>query len=215
MRLKRTKREGSVQLSPLNYDTVTRKLEEFKGCQFTGMSERQRIEDLVQGYLESPQVHTLDFNRQLLYHLINAEYAPFQVVARSGLQPTGFWVSTFPRVGAWIVYAGLTVIWVASVSAVLSSHRSTLQSLVAWVWIALLAALTAYHLRRFLRFRLLNVDLQSLFEREIQPGNFDPSTLSQRLHRLEEKYGLKLHSNVFALLRLQKRLLNPPMSMEE
>lgn len=188
--------------------TLIRELKGFKGCQFDKLIEREKIETLVQKYLESPEVHSLEFNKQLLYYLINSEYAPFQVIARTGLQPTGFWLSAFPRAGSWIVYAGVMAIWVVSIRSVLSSLASPLQSTLAWVWIAVLASLTVYHLCRLLRFKILNIELQWLFKREVQPGNFDPLTLSQRLQHFERKYGLKLHSNVFALLRLQEHLQN-------
>lgn len=193
----------------MDYHAFTEELEELRGCQFMYLRESRKIENLVQSYLESPELHSLDCNRQLLYHLLNSEHAPLQRFARTGLQPDGFWVRTFPRVGPWIVYTGVIAMWVLSIIAALFLRGSTQQSIGAWVLVAMITGLTVYYLRGWLRLRAITNEVRGLFDREILPGRFDPTTLSDRLHALEQK-GLKVHSNVFALLRLQQRLQSPP-----
>src|SRR5574337_1669215 len=108
----------------MDHHAFSKELEELRGCQFMYLRESQKIEYLVQSYLELPELHSLDYNRQLLYHLLNSEYAPLQRFARTGLQPGGFWVSRFPRTGPWIVYAGFIAMWVVSIVYALSSYGS-------------------------------------------------------------------------------------------
>lgn len=189
-----------------------KELEELRGCQFLYLRDSQKIEKLVQSYLESPELHSLDDNRQLLYHLLNSEYAPLQRFARTGLQPDGFWVRTFPRVGPWIVYTGVIAMWVLSIIAALFLRGSTQQSIGAWVLVAMITGLTVYYLRGWLRLRAITNEVQGIVDREILPGHFDPTTLSDRLHALRQK-GLKVHPNVFALLELQQRLPSPPADL--
>lgn len=182
-------------------------LEELRGCEFRYVHESRRIETLVQSYLESPELHSLDHNKQLLYHLLNSEYAPLQRVARTGLQPSGFLLSRFPRVGPWVVYAGFVAIWAVSIGYALSPFRSSQ----AWALIIPLIGFTVYHLRGWLRLRALTADVRELFDREIVSGRFDPTTLSERLRALMQK-GLKIHPHVFALLQLQEHLQHSPTS---
>lgn len=196
----------------MDCDAFIKELEELRGCQFMYLHESRRIENLVQAYLESPELHSLDYNRQLLYHLLNSEYAPLQRFARTGLQPGGFWVSRFPRTGPWIVYTGFIAIWVVSTLYALFSHGSTQQSIGVWILVAMITGLTVYYLRGWLRLRRITDEMRGLFDREIVPGHFDPATLSDRLRALTQK-GLKVHPNVFALLRLQQRLQSPPADL--
>lgn len=198
----------------MDYHAFSKELEELRGCQFRYLHESQRIEDLVQSYLESPELHSLDCNRQLLYHLLNSEYAPLQRFARTGLRPDGFWVRRFPRVGPWIIYAGVVTIWVLSILYALLSHGSTRRSIEAWVLVVMITGLTAYYLRGWLRLRAITDEVRGLFDREILPGHFDPTTLSDRLHALKQK-GLRVHPNVFALLQLQQRLQSPPAGTDK
>lgn len=193
----------------MDYHVFSKELEELRGCQFMYLRESQKIEDLVQSYLESPELHSLDCNRQLLYHLLNSEYAPLQRFTRTGLQPDGFWVRTFPRVGPWIVYAGIVAIWVLSIIYALFSHVSTMHSIGVWVLVLMITGLMAYYLRGWLRLRAITGEMRELFDREILPGHFDPTALSDRLRALKQK-GLKVHPNVFALLQLQQHLQSPP-----
>lgn len=196
----------------MEHHAFIKELEEFRGCQFLYLRDSQKIEKLVQSYLESPELHSLDYNRQLLYHLLNSECAPLQRFARTGLQPDGFWVRTFPRVGPWIVYTGVIVMWVFSIIAALFLRGSTQQSIGAWVLVAMITGLTVYYLRGWSRLRAITNEVQEIFDREILPGHFDPTTLSDRLHALRHK-GLKVHPNVFALLQLQQRLPSPPADL--
>ena len=189
--------------------TLNKELEELRGCQFRYLHESQKIERLVQSYLESPHLHSLDYNRRLLYHLLNSECAPLQRFARTGLQPDGFWVRTFPRVGPWIVYTGVIVMWIFSIIAALLLRGSTQQSIGAWVLVAMITGLTAYYLRGWSRLRAITNEVQEIFDRESLPGHFDPTKLGDRLSALRRK-GLKIHPNVFALLELQQRLPSPP-----
>jgi hypothetical protein len=192
----------------MDYQLFSKELEELRGCQFLYLRESRKIEDLVRSYLESPELHGLDYNRQLLCHLLNSEYAPLQRFARTGLQPDGFWVRTFPRVGPWIVYAGIVAIWVLSIIYALFSHVSPMHSIGVWVLVLMITGLTAYYLRGWLRLRAITAEMRELFDREILPGHFDPTALSDRLHALRQR-GLKIHPNVFALLQLQQRLQSP------
>src|SRR5574337_182414 len=109
----------------MDRDVFSKELEGLRGCQFVYLHESRKIEDLVQSYLESPGLHSLDYNKRLLYHLLNSEYAPLQRVARTGLHPGGFWVRRFPRVGPWVVYALFIAIWAVSIWYVLSDRKST------------------------------------------------------------------------------------------
>lgn len=188
--------------------TFNKELVELRGCQFMYLHESQKIERLVQSYLESPHLHSLDYNRQLLYHLLNSEYAPLQRFARTGLQPTGFWVSKFPRAGPWIVYALAVAIWVVSIVYAVSSSGSTGQSFKALALIAPLIGFTVYHLRGWLRLRAIAKEMGGLFDREIVPGHFDPVSVGDRLYALQQK-GLRVHPHVFTLLRLQQHLQSP------
>lgn len=192
----------------MDCEAFTKELEELRGCEFMYLHESRRIENLVQSYLGSPELHGLDYNRQLLYHLLHSEYAPLQRVARTGLQPGGFWVRRFPRVGPWIVYAGFIAIWAVSIGYMLSPYRSSQ----AWALVLPLIAFTIYHVRGWLRLRALTAEMRRLFDREIVPGHFDPVTLSEHLRALEQK-GLKVHTNVFALLQLQQHLQSPPADL--
>lgn len=193
----------------MDHDAFIKELEELRGCEFMYLHESQRIEKLVQSYLDSPELHSLDSNRQLLYQLLNAEYAPLQRFARTGLQPSGFWVSKFPQAGPWIVYAMTIAIWIASIMYALSPSGSTSQAVNRWLLIVPLIGFTAYHLRGWLRLRAIANEVRGLFDREIVPGHFDPEILSDRLRALGQK-GLKVHPNVFVLLQLQQRLQDPP-----
>lgn len=198
----------------MDYHAFSKELEELRGCQFRYLRESQRIEELVQSYLESSKLHSLDCNRQLLYHLLNSEYAPLQRFARTGLQPDGFWVRTFPRVGPWIVYAGIVAIWVLSIIVALLLRGSILQSIGVWSLVVLMTGFIAYYLRGWLRLRAITDEVQGLFDREILPGHFDPTTLGDRLHALQQR-GFKVHPNVFALLQLQQRLQSPPAETDK
>ncbi len=189
----------------MDRDTFIKELEELRGCQFMYLRESRKIENLVQSYLESSELHSLDHNRQLLYHLLNSEHAPLQRVARTGLQPGGFWVRRFPQVGPWVVYAGFIAVWVVGIGYALSPFRSSQ----AWALLIPLIAFTVYHLRGWLRLRALAAEVRELFDREIVPGRFDPATLSERLRALGQK-GLKIHPHVFALLDLQQHLHSQP-----
>ncbi|GEM_PF-4921358 len=193
----------------MDHRAFIKEIEEFRGCQFLYLHESQRIETLAQSYLDSPDLHGLDSNKQLLYHLLNSEYAPLQRFTQTGLQPDGFLVRRLPRVGPWIVYAGIVAMWVLSVAYALFSPGSTFQSLGAWVSVALITCFTVYYLRGWLRLRAITNEVQGLFDREILPGHFDPTTLSDRLHALKQK-GLRVHPHVFALLQLQQHLQSPP-----
>ncbi|MBZ0167886.1 hypothetical protein MELA_01675 [Candidatus Methylomirabilis lanthanidiphila] len=192
----------------MDRDAFIKELEGLRGCEFRYLHESQRIENLVQSYLDSPKLHSLDGNKQLLYHLLNSEYAPLQRVARTGLQPGGFLVSRFPRVGHWIVYAGFITIWAVSIGYALSPYRSSQ----AWALLIPLLGFTIYHLRGWLRLRALTAEVRELFDREILPGHFDPASMFERLRALAQK-GLKVHPNVFALLQLQQHLQSPPAGL--
>lgn len=192
----------------MSHRAFTKELEEFRGCQFMYLRESQRIEELVQSYLESPELHSLDTNQQLLYYLLNSEYAPLQRFARTGLQPDGFWVRTFPRVGPWIVYAGIVALWVFSILYALFSHGSIMHSIGVWVLVLMITGFTAYYLRGWLRLKTIAEELRGIFDCEIAPGHFDPTTLGNRLYALKQK-GLRVHPNVFALLQLHQHLQNP------
>jgi hypothetical protein len=189
----------------MDCETFIKELEELRDCQFMYLHESRKIESLVQSYLDSPELHSLDRNRQLLYHLLNAEYAPLQRFARTGLQPGGLLVRRFPRAGPGIVYAGFITIWIVSIMYAISSSSSTSQAFNRWLLIVPLIGFTAYHLRGWLRLRAITNEVRGLFDREIIPGHFDPAILSDRLRALGQK-GLKVHPNVFALLRLQQRM---------
>ncbi|MDE2059870.1 MAG: hypothetical protein KGL31_03670 [candidate division NC10 bacterium] len=197
----------------MDHHAFIKELEELRGCEFMYLRESRKIEDLVQSYLESPELHSLDRNRQLLYHLLNSEYAPLQRFTRTGLQPDGFWVRTFPRVGPWIIYAGVITIWVLGIIYALFSHGFNRQSLGAWALVVLMTGYIAYYLRGWLRLRAITDEVRGLFDREILHGHFDPTTLSDRLHVLKQK-GLRVHPNAFALLQLQQHLQGPPANSD-
>lgn len=188
----------------MDYEVFIKELEALRGCQFMYLHESRKIEDLVQSYLESSTLHSLDHTIQLLYQLLNSEYAPLQRVARTGLQPSGFWVRKFPRVGPWVVYTGFIAIWAVSIMYAVSPYRSSQ----TWALFIPLLGFTIYHLHGWFRIRALAAAVRELIDREILPGRFDPATLSDRLHALEHK-GLKVHPNVFTLLQLQQRLHGP------
>lgn len=193
----------------MDHRAFNKELGELRGCEFMYLHESQRIENLVQSYLDSPELHGLDRNRQLLYHLLNSEYAPLQRFARTGLQPGGFLIRRFPQAGPGIVYAGFITVWIVSIMYALSSSGSTYQAVNRWLLIVPLLGFTVYHLRGWLRIRAITNEVRGLFDREILPGHFDPATLSDRLRALGQK-GLKVHPNVFALLELQQHLQSPP-----
>ncbi|MBZ0160266.1 MAG: hypothetical protein K8G79_09050 [bacterium] len=193
----------------MDYHVFSKELEELRGCQFLYVRDSRKIESLVQSYLDSPELHSLECSRQLLYHLLNSEYAPLQRFARTGLQPDGFWVRRFPRVGPWIVYAGVITMWVLSIIIALSLRGSMRQSLGTWALVVLMTGFIAHYLRGWLRLRTITNEARGLFDHEILHGHFDPTTLSDRLHALEHK-GLKVHANAFVLLQLQQRLQGPP-----
>jgi hypothetical protein len=197
----------------MDHRAFNKELGELRGCEFKYLHESQKIENLVQSYLNSPELHSLDRNRQLLYHLLNSEYAPLKRFARTGLQQGGLLIRKFPRVGPGIVYAGFITIWIVSIMYALSSSGSTFQAVNRWVLIVPLTGFTAYHLRGWLRLRAITKEVRGLFDREIIPGHFDPATLSDRLRALEQK-GLRIHPNVFALLQLQQDLQSPPADSE-
>lgn len=192
----------------MDHRAFNKELGELRGCEFKYLHESQRIENLVQSYLDSPALHSLDRNRQLLYHLLNSEYAPLQRFARTGLQPGGFLIRRFPQAGPGIVYAGFITVWIVSIMYALSSSGSTFQAVNRWVLIVPLLGFTAYHLRGWLRLRAITNEVRGLFDHEILPGHFDPGTVSERLRVLGQK-GLKVHPNVFVLLELQRRLESP------
>lgn len=193
----------------MDHRTFNKELEELRGCEFLYLHESQKIENLVQSYLDSPELHSVDRNRQLLYHLLNSEYAPLKRFTRTGLQPSGLLVRKFPRAGPGIVYAGFITIWIISIIYALSPSDSGFQAVNRWLLMIPLAGFTAYHLRGWLRLRAVTNEMRGLFDREIIPGRFDPATLSDRLRVLEQK-GLRTHPNVFSLLQLQQQLLSPP-----
>lgn len=186
-----------------------KELEELRGCEFLYLHESQKIEGLVQTYLESQELHSPERNKQLLYHLLNSEYAPLQRFARTGLQPNGFWVSKFPRVGPWIVYALVVAIWAVSITYALSLSGSIGRNFQAWALIAPLIGFTVYHLRGWLRLRAIANEMRGLVDREIVPGRFDPQSVGDRLYALQQTKGLKVHPSVYALLRLQQHLQSP------
>jgi biotin transporter BioY len=107
------------------------------------------------------------------------------------------------------VYTGVIAIWVSSIIAALVLRGSTQQSIGAWVLVAMIAGLTVYYLRGWLRLRAITNEVQGLFDREILPGHYDPTTLGNRLYALKQK-GLKVHPHVFALLQLHQHLQSPP-----
>ncbi|NJD68078.1 MAG: hypothetical protein C3F12_11355 [Candidatus Methylomirabilota bacterium] len=189
----------------MDRDTFIQEIEALRGCEFRYLHESEKIENLVQSYLESPKLHNPDYNRQLLYHLLNSEYAPLQRVARTGLQPGGLLVSRFPRVGPWIVYAGFIAIWALCIIYLLSPYRTGQ----AWALMIPLVGFTIYHLHGWFKLRALTAEVRELFEREIVPGTFNPSSVCEHLLALGKK-GLKIHRNVFALLDVQQRLHTPP-----
>jgi len=191
----------------MDRDTFIKELEALRGCEFRYLHESQKIEGLVQSYLNTPALHSLEWNKQLLLHLLNSEYAPLQRVARTGLQPTGLVVGRFPRVGPWVVYAGFIAIWAVAIGYALSPFRSSH----AWGLIIPLTGFTVYHLRGWWRLRTLTAQVRELFDHEIVSGRFDPATVAERLRTLTQK-GLKIHPNVFALLQLQEHLQHSPTS---
>ncbi len=193
----------------MDHRAFDKELGKLRGSEFIYLHESQRIENLVQSYLDFPKLHSLDRNQQLLYHLLNSEYAPLKRFARTGLQPGGLLIRKFPRAGPGIVYVGFITIWIASIMYAVSPSGSTFQAVNRWVLLVPLMGFTAYHLRGWLRLRAITNEMRRLFDREIIPGHFDPATLSDRLRALGKK-GLKIHPNVFALLQLQQRLQSPP-----
>jgi len=188
----------------MDRDIFIKELEALRGCEFRYLHESRKIEDLVQSYLKTPALHGLEWNKELLLHLLNSEYAPLQRVARTGLQPGGFLVSRSPRIGPWIVYAGFIAMWAVSIAYAVSPYRSFR----TWALFIPLVGFTIYHVHSWLRLRRLTADVQALFDREIVPGRFDPGTVSERLRALGQK-GLKVHPNVFVLLELQQGLQSP------
>lgn len=196
----------------MNKQAFNKDLEKLRGCEFMYLHESRTIENLVQSYLNSPELHSLEYNRQLLYHLLNSEYAPLQRFARTGLQPSGFWVGRFPQAGPLIVYAGVVTIWVVSIMYALSSYGSSGRSFKTWLLLVPLIGFTIFHLRGWLRLRTIANDMRGLLDREIVPGHFDPASVGDRLYALQQK-GLKVHPNVFVLLQLQQHLQSPPADL--
>lgn len=192
----------------MNHQSFLKELEEFRDCQFLYLRESQKIEELVRSYLESPELHGLDYNRQLLYYLLNAEYAPLHRFTRTGLQPDGFWVRRFPKVGPWIVYTGIIGIWILSIVGALILRGSVQQSIGAWAAVVLMTGFIAYYVRGWLRLKAITDEVRGLFDGEIRSDHFDPIALGDRLYALKQK-GLKVHQHVFSLLQLQQRLQSP------
>ncbi len=131
-----------------------------------------------------------------MWHLLQSEVAPTARLAATGLDPTGFLVSAYPRGGLWATYGLFLAL------CMLVGYRAKNGD---YFWSIIFCLVAVMWFWRWWRVNRIVRDVESQVLRELRSGHFDPHTLRERLWRLEG-YGFRPHSNVYALFRIDKRL---------
>lgn len=173
----------------LDSKALEQRLDEFRGCKFEHIQNRSDIEELVAEYLTIPHLQTQEFTRRLVYLLFVSEWEPTKRVVRGTMTVSGVPLKSW----IWWLAGGVVV---GLILMLRSLDPFSVAFVMIWVGI--------YLYQRWRLQRLFD-DVNFLINRELVNRTYDPATLITRIRYFEENRGLKIHSNIYALLRLLER----------
>lgn len=169
-------------------------LESYRGCDFRALSEREEVEALVSDYLQAPSLHMPSHTQRLLFFLFDSEFKPFTRETFYGSARGGKWSMAF------IAVSLILTIYVA-----ISLARSATTWGVAFA--IGLGGFIVYVTWNQVKLYWLWKDVNWHIVRELTSGHYDPVAMSDRIRHYETMRDLRVHSNVYALLRLLQRQL--------
>jgi Flp pilus assembly protein TadB len=179
-------------------------LEKLERTDFRYLTDREEIEELVDHYLASPELESSASTMRLTRLLFESEWKPTERVVR-GEARSEAWLYGSPPAPLRLWALGLCTVIVFF----LWWFGYPLVSIAVTVLVVLAVAAYSPQMNKWRPLLKLYDDVDSVIYRELASGIYDPSTLSKRLQGFERR-GLRVHSALYALLRLLEKQRKDP-----